>query len=90
MLALQQIRGQLQRMGYIEGASKFTWKNFRGGKAMDMLQSGLPIGEILLEGERAKKSRAWMRYADIDVYIPPENPVQLLEEAIDNSDDDGP
>ena len=77
--ALQQIRGQLQLMGYSEGASKFTWKSFRGGKAMDLLQSGLPIGEILLEGEWAKKSRAWMRYADIDAYIPPENPIQLFD-----------
>ena len=75
-------------LGYSEGALKLTWKSFRGGKAMDLLQHGSPIGEILVEGEWAKKSKAWLRYADIDAYIPPENPIQVLEEALDNSDDD--
>ena len=67
----------------VPGASSFTLKAFRAGKATALAAAGYSIGVIICAGEWS--SRAFLAYIDGDAV----DAAQLLQQALAASNDEG-
>ena len=61
-------------------------KGFMVAKQWTLFMKAPQWEKIFTDGEW-KHMKSMTRYADVNSFVPHENPVQLLEETIDNSDD---
>ena len=76
---LARVRQVLITLGIAAGKD-FSFKSIRAGRATEMAKEGSTIADILMAGEW--RSRAFLRYCDIDAV----DPNELLTTTLDNSD----